>query len=51
MIRHRPGRLPRHAGPVGSARHGRKVGTTGDTPAIKLATLGDVLALLQRGGQ
>jgi|WetSurMetagenome_2_1015567.scaffolds.fasta_scaffold10577_2 hypothetical protein len=32
----------------GRARHGRKVGTTGDTPAVNLVTLADVLALLQR---
>ena len=32
----------------GQARHGRKVGTTGDTPAITLSTLGDVLALVSR---
>jgi hypothetical protein len=32
----------------GRARHGRKVGTTGDAPAVNLVTLADVLALLQR---
>jgi hypothetical protein len=32
----------------GQARHGRKIGTTGDGPAVVLSSLGDVLALLER---
>jgi hypothetical protein len=32
----------------GQARHGRRIGVTGDAEAVALATLGDVLTLLER---
>jgi hypothetical protein len=32
----------------GAARHGRRIGPTGDNEPVKLATLADVLALLER---
>lgn len=32
----------------GHARHGRRIGTTGDSEPIRLQTLADVLALLER---
>lgn len=32
----------------GRARHGRKIGTTGDGPSVNLVTLADVLQLLGR---
>jgi hypothetical protein len=46
---HDPSQAPilaaaRRAG--GRARHGRRIGETGDTPVVELATLADCLALL-----
>ena len=38
--------VARRAG--GLARHGRRVGTTGDEGPVKLASMADVLALLER---
>jgi hypothetical protein len=46
---------PKHAGAIaearrrgGRARHGRRIGATGDAEAVTLATLDDVLQFLER---
>ena len=48
MTRHGPGPSRRRGGGGRLARHGRRIGATGDGASVTLATLGDVLGVYWR---